>query len=74
MDEGRGKGLDLILEEFPPAFECVKPLCRTIRQILFPYRYGLFTGTPKEPEISYDPIINAFNDTIAGIGLSEPKM
>ncbi|OAQ60178.1 serine/threonine-protein kinase Sgk2 [Pochonia chlamydosporia 170] len=73
MDEGKGKGLDLILEEFPPAFDCVKPLCRAIRKLLFPYRYGLFTGTPRDPEILYDPIIQAFNDTIAGIRMSEAK-
>ncbi|TWU70822.1 hypothetical protein ED733_000231 [Metarhizium rileyi] len=68
MDEGKGKGLDLILDEFPLAFDCVKPLCRTIRRCLFPYRNGLFTGTPKDPAILYDPIIRAFDETIAGLG------
>jgi hypothetical protein len=64
MDEGKGKGLDLILEEFPPSFDCVKPLCRTIRDVLFPYRRGLFTGTPRDPKILYDPIIKAFEDAL----------
>ncbi|KAH8746090.1 serine/threonine-protein kinase Sgk2 [Diaporthe sp. PMI_573] len=67
MDEGKGKGLDLILEEFPPAFDCVKPLCRTIRKVLFPYRNGLFTGTPQDPDILYVPIIKAFEDVLADI-------
>lgn len=49
-----------ILEEFPPDFDCVKPLCRESYGILFPYKDGLFSGTPKDPEILYGPIIKAF--------------
>ncbi|KAM4067749.1 hypothetical protein HRG_009852 [Hirsutella rhossiliensis] len=71
MDAGKGKGLDLILREFPPAFDCVKPLCRTIRDILFPYRHGLFTGTPQDPKILYDPIIKAFEDALEETGQTE---
>ncbi|PHH87414.1 hypothetical protein CDD83_8906 [Cordyceps sp. RAO-2017] len=61
-----------ILEEFPqPGFDCVKPLCRELRGILFPYRDGLFIGTPKDPEILYGPIINAFEKAIDGIKTME---
>ncbi|EFY90647.1 serine/threonine-protein kinase Sgk2 [Metarhizium acridum CQMa 102] len=64
-------GLEAILRECSQVFDCVKPLCRTIRDVLFPHKDGLFTGTPQDPNILYDPIIKAFNDTIAGIGLRE---
>ena len=57
-----------ILEEFPqPEFDCVKPLCRELRGILFPYRDGLFIGTPKDPEILYRPIIQAFDKAVDDI-------
>ena len=58
-----------ILEEFPPHLDCVKPLCREMRGILFPYMGGgaLFVGTPKDPEILYGPIINAFCKAIDDI-------
>lgn len=49
MAKGENKGLTFITREFPPIFNCVKPLYRTIRDILFPYR--LFIGTPKDPEV-----------------------
>ncbi|EXU96023.1 protein kinase [Metarhizium robertsii] len=67
-------GLEVILREFPEDFDSVKPLCRAIRDVLFPHKDGLFTGTPQDPNILYDPIIKAFNDTIAGIGLGEVKI
>ncbi|KAH8751100.1 hypothetical protein F5883DRAFT_472292 [Diaporthe sp. PMI_573] len=60
-------GFEDILEEFPPHFDCVKPLCREMRGILFPYREGLFVGTPKDPEILYEPIIEAFGKAIDDI-------
>lgn len=60
-------GLGMILNEFPSTFESVKPLCRTIRDILFPHKDGLFTGTPRDPEILYGPIIKAFDDTLIEI-------
>ncbi|SLM35077.1 serine threonine-protein kinase sgk2 [Lasallia pustulata] len=60
-------GLEAILEECSQVFDCVKPLCRIIRDVLFSYN-RLFTGTPQDPNILYDPIIEAFDDTISGLG------
>ncbi|KAI0400036.1 serine/threonine-protein kinase Sgk2 [Xylaria palmicola] len=62
MDAG---GLEVILREFPEKFDFVKPLCREIRDILFPYKRGLFTGTPQNPNVLYSPIIKAFDETLA---------
>ncbi len=56
-----------ILEEFPLLFDCVKSLCRIIRDILFLYKNGLFIGTPKDPEILYGPIIKAFDKALDDI-------
>ena len=64
-------GFEDIMEEFPPLFDCVKPLCKTIRDILFPYKDGLFTGTPKDPEVLYGTILKAFDDAIADIANTE---
>ncbi|KJZ71102.1 hypothetical protein HIM_09521 [Hirsutella minnesotensis 3608] len=65
-------GFEDILEEFPqPKFDCVKPLCRELRGILFPYRDGLFIGTPKDPEILYGPIIKAFDKAIDDVKAME---
>ena len=63
-------GLGELLEEFPTAFNRVKPLCKEIRGILFPLLKDgtLFIGTPPDPpEKLYDPIIEAFDDALAGI-------
>ena len=61
------QGLERMLMEFPPEFDSIKPLCRTIRDILFPYRDGLFIGTPTDPKLLYEPIITAFDDVIASL-------
>ncbi|EEH33157.2 hypothetical protein PAAG_04210 [Paracoccidioides lutzii Pb01] len=59
-------GFEYLLHEFPPDFERVKHLCRTIRGVLFPYgKEGLIVGTPQVPQRLYDPIIKAYDDTIA---------
>ncbi|KAL9018480.1 MAG: hypothetical protein Q9185_004220 [Variospora sp. 1 TL-2023] len=63
-------GFNGILEEFPPVFASVKPLCEKIRGILFPLLKDgtLFRGTPPGlPERLYDPIVEAFNSVIADI-------
>ena len=57
-----------ILMEFPRAFDHVKPLCKTIRGILLPYKNGLFIGTPLDPpEELYDSIIEALDSAVADI-------
>jgi hypothetical protein len=49
-------GFEDILEEFPqPKFDCIKPFCKELRRILFPYKYRLFIGTLRDPEILYGP-------------------
>ncbi|OJD11640.1 hypothetical protein ACJ73_09500, partial [Blastomyces percursus] len=49
-------GFEDILSEFPPIFECAKPLCRAIRDILFPYgSRGITVGIPQEPRL-YNPL------------------
>ncbi|EEH04621.1 conserved hypothetical protein [Histoplasma capsulatum G186AR] len=62
-------GFEDILSEFPPIFECAKPLCRAIRDILFPYGgRGIIVGTPQDPKRLYNPIIKAYDDAISLIG------
>ncbi|EER27791.1 hypothetical protein CPC735_031270 [Coccidioides posadasii C735 delta SOWgp] len=59
----------VLANEFPPEFECLKPLCRELRGILFPIRdNAIFVGTPKDPEILYGPIIKAFDRAIEAMG------
>ncbi|KMU83322.1 hypothetical protein CIHG_01104 [Coccidioides immitis H538.4] len=64
------KLFELVLaKEFSPEFECLKSLCRELRGILFPIRgNAIFTGTPKDPEILYGPIIKAFDRAIEAMG------
>jgi len=54
MDKSRFKG---ILNEFPLEFDGLEVLAKELRDILFPYREGLFTGTYRDPEKLYRPII-----------------
>ncbi|KAL1952877.1 hypothetical protein VTO42DRAFT_4064 [Malbranchea cinnamomea] len=62
------KGFELILEEFPPMFDCLKPLCKELRSLLFPIRdNAIFTGTPRDPEVLYGPIIKAFERAVDGL-------
>ena len=63
-------GFEDILEEFLPAFDCVKSLCREVQTILFPLTKGgkLDLGTPADSNILYNPFIKAFEDAIAGLG------
>ncbi|UKZ74972.1 hypothetical protein TrVFT333_002642 [Trichoderma virens FT-333] len=60
-------GLETILMEFSDAFDCVKSLCRAVRDVLFPHRNGLFTGTPKDSKLLYGPIIATFEEAISDI-------
>ncbi|KJZ68312.1 hypothetical protein HIM_12297 [Hirsutella minnesotensis 3608] len=68
MNKAENMGFGSILKEFPPEVDCVKPLCRELRGILFPiHKDELFTGTPKDPEILYGPILQAFDKAIDDI-------
>ncbi|KAL9124715.1 MAG: hypothetical protein Q9217_005981 [Psora testacea] len=69
-------GFKELLEEFPPVFDRVRPLCKEIRGILFPLLEdgALYTGTPSDPpEKLYDPIIEAFDNAIADMPKEEPE-
>ncbi len=60
-------GFDDILDEFPPSSDCVKPLYRKMRGLLFPLLEdgALFTRTPSDPpEELYHPIIESFEDVM----------
>jgi len=62
MDKSRFKG---ILNEFPLEFDGLEVLAKELRDIIFPYREGLFTGTYRDPDKLYRPIIDAFDRAIA---------
>ncbi|CAD6502871.1 BgTH12-05460 [Blumeria graminis f. sp. triticale] len=52
-----------ILEYFTPTFECLQELARSLRQILFEDE-SVGYRTPEDPNVLYEPIIRAFDDTI----------
>ncbi|KAI1132176.1 serine/threonine-protein kinase Sgk2 [Nemania abortiva] len=62
-------GFEEVMEEFPEAFNTVRPLCLKVREILFvdverPQR--LVLGTPEgDPGQLYRPIIEAYDKTIS---------
>lgn len=54
-------GFKYILNEFAPAFDCIKPLCRKVRRVLFPLTKDGeldLTTKPDHREL-YGPFINA---------------
>ena len=60
-------GFTELLNEFPPAFQQVTPLCEELRRLLFPVsREGvLLVGRPPgPPEELYDSILDAFDEAI----------
>lgn len=62
-----GIAFEYILNEFPDEFNCIKPLCRELRSILFPIKdNALFTGTPSQPRDLYGPMVSAFDKVIYG--------
>ena len=66
MSRAENMGFGFILREFPPKFERVRSLCKTLRDILFPYgETGLIVGTPYDPKQLYDPIIKTYDDAIS---------
>ncbi|CAD6502848.1 BgTH12-05437 [Blumeria graminis f. sp. triticale] len=52
-----------ILDYFTPVFECLQELALSLRQILFEDK-SVGYGTPEDPNVLYEPIIRAFDDTI----------
>ncbi|KAL1973895.1 hypothetical protein VTN31DRAFT_5455 [Thermomyces dupontii] len=64
------KRFDYVLDkEFPPELESLKPLCRSLRRILFPFNGDeIFTGTPKNPKVLYVPMLKAFDKAISDLG------
>ena len=60
-------GFDIhVLSKFSYAFECVKGLAKTLRDILF-LKGALYTGTPQQPAALYSPMIKAFEDAIESL-------
>jgi serine/threonine protein kinase len=60
------KQFEEIIAEFPAEFESLKGLAEELRGILFPIRDGaLFTGTYRDPDKLYQPMIEAFKRAIA---------
>lgn len=68
MIDMRVDGLELILYEFPKSFDCVKPLCRSLRSLLFHDSAVLYIEDPSDPsdppEKLYDAIIGEYNKAI----------
>ncbi|KAI0859443.1 serine/threonine-protein kinase Sgk2 [Xylaria cubensis] len=66
LDMGQ-RGFQVILNEFPKAFEVVKPLCETIRLLLFPQdkNHNLFLGTHSDQRRLYSSILDAFDVAIS---------
>jgi hypothetical protein len=62
-------GFKGILEEFAPAFDCIKSLCREVRRILFPLTEDgeLDLSTPADSATLYNPIIAAFERSIVDL-------
>ncbi|KAK5080411.1 hypothetical protein LTR05_008660 [Lithohypha guttulata] len=52
-----------LLSSFSPAFDCIKPLARTLRDVLFG-KGALYTKTPVDPEHVYGSMIAAFDEAI----------
>ena len=67
-------GFEELLDELPLAFGHIKPLCKKIRGILFPFLKdgALFTGTLSDlPEELYHSILEAVDHSIADITIGE---
>jgi len=62
-------GFTRILSSFPPALDCVKPLCNKIRLILFPLTTEgkLDIGTLLNSEHLYDRIIEEFEAAVSAV-------
>jgi Fungal protein kinase len=67
--KAKGRNMDEefkeIIAEFPVEFESLKGLAEELRGILFPIRdRALFTGTYRDPDKLYQPMIDAFKRAI----------
>jgi hypothetical protein len=62
-------GFKNILEVFAPAFDCITSLCKEVRRILSPLTKNgeLDLATPADPKTLYNPIIAAFERSIADL-------
>ena len=61
---------ELLIKGFTPELENLKPLCRKLRRTLFPLEpCPDVRGTPKDPDVLYGPMIEAFDEAI--VKLSE---
>jgi len=61
-------GFEGITKELLPEFTSLQDLAENLREVLFPIRGKLFTGTYKDCNIMYDGIINTFNKVISHLG------
>ena len=67
MDKKHFRG---IMAEFPPKFNGLKELAEELRRTLFPIRdESLFTGTYRDSDKLYRPMIEAFERAIASHGV-----
>ena len=66
-------GLEDILKQFPSTFDCVKPLCREIRGVLFPLNKDgkLDIGTPINSKELYSLILEVYDKATADIADAE---
>jgi len=65
---GRMVGFEDVVAEFAPEFIGLRDMAEDLRDVLFPIRGKLFTGTYKDRNIMYDGMINAFNKAISHLG------
>ncbi|SZF02676.1 unnamed protein product [Blumeria hordei] len=62
---------ECVLNHFSTRFNCVKPLVKRLRAILFDKSTGVDTNTSPFPDEVYDLILKAYDDEINGIKLVE---
>jgi hypothetical protein len=67
MDRG---GFQRILDAFLSGLHMLRSTAEKIRSIPFPFYDCIFTGTPKDSSILYNPIIQAFDDAIGDMKMS----
>lgn len=64
IKRGHMVGFDDVTAEFAPGFIGLKTLAGKLRDVLFPIRGSLFTGTYKDRSIIYEGMIDAFDKAI----------